>query len=60
MTESSSRLAGRYSRFVVLTEEDRALWGNLDNICVIPNPVSFYPAEQVSLDAKRVSVIGRL
>lgn len=54
------RLAGRYSRFVVLTEEDRALWGNLDNICVIPNPVSFYPAEQVSLDAKRVSVIGRL
>ena len=36
-TWREERIVRKYDRFVVLTHEDKELWGNLPNICVIPN-----------------------
>lgn len=49
----------RLDRFVVLTEEDRAAWPELGNVCVIPDPLAFRPAELSSLTEKRVIAVGR-
>lgn len=51
--------AAKYARFIVLTEEDREYWGQLDNIAVIPNANSFQPEEQSVLDQKLVTAVGR-
>src|SRR5574344_1117230 len=40
-TECEDWQVKRYDRFVVLTEEDKSYWGELDNIQVIPNARSF-------------------
>ena len=53
------RLVRKYSRFVVLTEEDKEYWGDTGNIRVIPNPVSFHPAAPAPLDTKTVVAVGR-
>lgn len=37
MSRRDLRLARRYDRFVVLTEEDKGYWGALPNMTVIPN-----------------------
>lgn len=52
-------LVRKYDCFVVLTEEDKGFWGNMDSIRVIPNPVNFHPAEPASLDTKTVIAVGR-
>lgn len=49
----------RYDKFVVLTQEDRAYWGDLKNIQVIPNANSFEPATTASLLKKQVLAVGR-
>ena len=49
----------RLDRFVVLTEEDKVAWPELHNICVIPDPLSFAPTEQSSLQKKRIIGVGR-
>ena len=49
----------RLDRFVVLTEEDRSAWPELQNICVIPDPLSFVPACHSQLTNKRVIAVGR-
>lgn len=49
----------RFDRFVVLTEEDKAFWGNLPNIEVIPNARTFNPTTTATLDTKRVIAVGR-
>ena len=49
----------KYDRFVVLTEEDRGYWGNLDNIRVIPNPRTFILDTPASLDSKTILAVGR-
>ncbi len=46
-------------RFVVLTEEDKFAWPELQNICVIPDPLSFVPSQQSMLTEKRVIAVGR-
>ena len=46
-------------RFVVLTNEDKVAWSELDNICVIPDPLSFIPSHRSSLEKKRVIAVGR-
>lgn len=46
-------------RFVVLTEEDRQAWTELDNVVAIPNPVSFQTTEVSDLSRQRVIVVGR-
>lgn len=51
--------AGRYDRFIVLTNEDKGYWGNLENIKVISNPRTFTFSEPSSLDSKTVLAVGR-
>jgi glycosyltransferase involved in cell wall biosynthesis len=53
------RLVNTFDRFVVLTHEDQAYWGDLANMAVIPNARSFNPAEKALLDDKKVIAIGR-
>lgn len=52
--------ARRFDRFVVLTREDRANWGPLDNITAIPNARSFEPGIPSALETRRVLAVGRL
>lgn len=49
----------RLDRFVVLTDEDRRTWTELDNVCVIPDPLSFRPSECSTLTERRVIAVGR-
>ena len=58
-TFQDARTAARYDRFVVLTEEDKGYWGDLENIRVIPNPRTFTFAEPASLDSHTVLAVGR-
>lgn len=55
------RTVKNYERFVVLTNEDKSYWGNLPNITVIPNALTYsVPSSCLSpLTAKRVISIGR-
>lgn len=46
-------------KFVVLTEEDRNNWVELDNIEVIPDPLTFSPSSYSPLTEKRVIAVGR-
>ena len=46
-------------RLVVLTEDDKRAWKELDHVVAIPNPLSFVPKLQSPLTEKRVIVIGR-
>ena len=52
-------LVKKFNRFVVLTEEDKVLWGKLDNIMVIPNSLGIIPQTTSSLSNKKVIAVGR-
>ena len=58
-TRQDERIVRRFDRFVVLTEEDKGYWGDLDNIQVIPNARSFVVDEPAKLDEKKVIAVGR-
>ncbi len=47
------------SKFVLLTQEDRANWSHLKNIEIIPNPLPFYPIKTSSCENKQVIAVGR-
>ena len=49
----------KLDHFVVLTEEDKSAWPELQNICVIPDPLSFVPNQVSRLSEKRVIAVGR-
>lgn len=49
----------RLDRFVVLTEEDKATWAELDNVEVIPDPLAFDIDKVSPLTNKRVIAVGR-
>ena len=49
----------RLDRLVVLTEKDKEAWIELDNVQVIPNPLSFQPTAISSQTEKRVIAVGR-
>lgn len=53
------RIVQQYDKFVVLTEEDKAYWGEIPNIVVIPNANSFQIQEKSNLDAQKVIAVGR-
>ena len=53
------RLASRYDRFVVLTEEDKGYWPGLPNLRVIPNPRTFTLPEPASLQSHTALAVGR-
>lgn len=49
--------AKKYQAFVVLTNENLKEW-NLNNLKVIPNPLSFYPETKSILKNKKVITVG--
>ncbi|MBO7046999.1 MAG: glycosyltransferase family 4 protein [Prevotella sp.] len=49
----------KLNRFVVLTEEDKASWTELDNVEVIPDPLAFDIDKVSPLTNKRVIAVGR-
>ena len=49
----------RIQRFVVLTYEDEKQWFELDNITVIPNPLTFIPEHKSFCNSKQVIAVGR-
>ncbi len=59
-TKVDERIVPSYDHFIVLTQEDKVLWGNLPNISVIPNPLTFDSKETAPLSHKRVIAAGRL
>ena len=58
-SQNDLKLASRYDRFVVLTEEDKGYWPNLPNLQVIPNPRTFTLPEPASLQSHTVLAVGR-
>lgn len=53
------RVVSKFDRFVVLTNEDKGYWGDLDNILVIPNARSFELKHPAELNEKIVIAVGR-
>ena len=49
----------KLDKFIVLTNEDMSAWTELDNIVVIPNPISFTVDKVSDLKTKRVLAVGR-
>lgn len=49
----------RLDRLVVLTDKDKETWVELNNVQVIPNPLSFNPTAVSSQIDKRVIAVGR-
>lgn len=54
------RLVRKFDRFVVLTEEDAQMWGEIPGLRVIPNAANFIADEYSDCLAKRVIAVGRL
>ena len=54
-----ARIAAKYDKFVVLTEEDRGYWEGLDNIEVIPNARTFKLDTPSACTAHQVLAVGR-
>lgn len=63
-TRQEEKIVRNYDRFVVLTHEDQQMWGDLPNICVIPNsgptPLPIPSMEGSRYLSKQVLAIGRL
>ena len=49
----------KLDKFVVLTDEDKKQWKELNNIISIPDPLTFFPEQISSLQKKRVIAVGR-
>ena len=49
----------KLDKLVVLTEKDREAWTELNNVVVIPDPLSFVPKSVSPLTEKRVVAIAR-
>ena len=54
------KLVRRFDRFVVLTEEDARMWGDMPGLRVIPNAANFIAERYSDCSAKRVIAVGRL
>ena len=54
------KLVRKFDSFVVLTEEDAQMWGDIPNIKVIPNAAKFIADDYSDCEAKRVIAVGRL
>lgn len=57
--QSLVRHLKKLDSFVVLTEEDKQAWTELDNVMVIPDPLPFKPTRFSSQQQKRVIAVGR-
>lgn len=56
---TDEKLVRKFNRFVVLTEEDREMWGYMPGIRVIPNASTGMTAHS-DVSAKRLIAVGRL
>lgn len=54
------RIARKFDRLVVLTQEDARYWGNLPNLEVIPNAAPDVPEITFNPSSHRIIAIGRL
>jgi len=57
--KSLSKNVRQLDKFVVLTEEDKLAWNNIQNVIVIPDPLTFTPTSVSPLQEKRVIAVGR-
>ena len=57
--KTDARVVSRFDKFVVLTHEDKEYWGNLRNMCVIPNARTFEVRQPAILETKKVIAVGR-
>lgn len=46
-------------RFVVLCEEDKSQYPELDNVTVISNPLSFFPSQASDCNSNKIIAVGR-
>lgn len=53
------RCASNLSVLVLLTQQDAEDWSGVTKTTVIPNPLSFYPADAARLDNKQAIMVGR-
>lgn len=53
-----NELGKKFDKFIVLTNDNLKEW-KLNNIVVIPNPISFYPPESSNLNNKVVLAVGK-
>lgn len=53
------KLVRKFDRFVVLTEEDAQMWGEIPGLKVIPNAAKFIAERFSDGSAKRVIAVGR-
>lgn len=58
-SRQDAKVAARFNRFVVLTEEDKEYWEGLKNMCVIGNARSFVLPKPAKLENKTVIAVGR-
>lgn len=58
-SKQDAKVATRFNRFVVLTEEDKEYWEGLKNMCVIGNVRSFVLPKPAKLENKTVIAVGR-
>lgn len=60
LTWQDAKIAKKYDRLVVLTEEDKLNWKNILNIEVIPNFIEKRANEPALLESKSMIAVGRL
>lgn len=58
-SRKDERYVRKFDAFVVLTNEDKGYWGNLNHIKVIPNARTFTPTVTTSTKQKQIIAIGR-
>lgn len=59
-TRHDEKIARRFDKFVVLTQEDRGYWGALPNLEVIPNAAMQFGECHSDVSQPRVIAVGRL
>lgn len=59
-SKNDVNLVKNYDAFVVLTNEDKAYWGDLENMLVIPNANSFESSKNALLVNRKAIAVGRL
>ena len=58
-SQNDLKIASKFEKFIVLTEEDKGYWEGLNNIQVIPNPRTFDTNATATLKNKTVLAVGR-
>lgn len=57
---SDKRILRHFDRVITLTQQDKTLWGEMPNMCVIPNFISIPEIKTTPSESKTVVAVGRL